>query len=304
MRKYAVALAFLLVVSGCGGSSGTATPVTTVGSAATQAPTTTAIPTTTPVPTTVPLGACYWELREEEIRKKASTGLVLDGEPIDCSYQNLGNVDLSDHTRLPKVDFEGANLSGADLSGAWFGGANLRTSNLSAANLVGVKFTGADLAGAILDGADLTRATLNGADLREADLRGANLSGADFSGVFDDLAHPDGADLREADLRGVNLSGVDFTTAKLGGAILEEVCFDSSTHWPSPWFSPPTNNCSSNESDVVAVDFWPVVDETTCVSPGTGVMNCLVGIGDYAGQPVNCLSLGVMGWRCIAYVPD
>ena len=209
MRKYAVALAFLLVVSGCGGSSGTATPVTTVGSAATQAPTTTAIPTTTPVPTTVPLGACYWELREEETRKKASTGLVLDGEPIDCSYQNLGNVDLSDHTRLPKVDFEGANLSGADLSGAWF-----------------------------------------------------------------------------------------------GGAILEEVCFDSSTHWPSPWFSPPTNNCSSNESGVVAVDFWPVVDETTCVSPGTGVMNCLVGIGDYAGQPVNCLSLGVMGWRCIAYVPD
>ncbi len=39
MKKYAVALAFLLVVSGCGGSSDTATPATTA--------TTTAVPTTT-----------------------------------------------------------------------------------------------------------------------------------------------------------------------------------------------------------------------------------------------------------------
>ncbi len=291
MRKYAVALAFLLVVSGCGGSSGTATPVTTVGSAATQAPTTTAIPTTTPVPTTVPLGACYWELREEEIRKKASTGLVLDGEPIDCSYQNLGNVDLSDHTRLPKVDFEGANLNGANLSGAWFSGANLRAAHLSAANLADVKFDGANLeganlAGAILDGADLTRAILRGANLR-----GANLSGAIL----------DGANLVRADLTGANLSWVDLSqSVRLGGAILEEVCFNSSTSWS--WRgAPPTNSCSSG---LVAVDFWPVVDETTCVSRGTGVMRCLVGIGNYEGQAVNCLFNGVMGWTCIAYVPD
>ncbi|MBN4084037.1 lipoprotein, partial [bacterium AH-315-A03] len=47
MRKYTVALTFLLVVSGCGGSSDTATPATTVNPAATQALTTTAVPTTT-----------------------------------------------------------------------------------------------------------------------------------------------------------------------------------------------------------------------------------------------------------------
>ena len=52
MKKYTVALTFLLVVSGCGGSSDTATPATTVNPAATQAPTTTAVPTTTVAATT------------------------------------------------------------------------------------------------------------------------------------------------------------------------------------------------------------------------------------------------------------
>ena len=52
MRKYAVALAFLLVTSGCGGSSDTATPATTVAPVATQAPTTTVVPTTTVAATT------------------------------------------------------------------------------------------------------------------------------------------------------------------------------------------------------------------------------------------------------------
>ena len=51
MKKYAVALAFLLVVSGCGGSSDTATPATTVAPAATLASTTTVV-TTTAAPTT------------------------------------------------------------------------------------------------------------------------------------------------------------------------------------------------------------------------------------------------------------
>jgi hypothetical protein len=31
-------------------------------------------------------------------------------------------------------------------------------------------------------------------------------------------------------------------------------------------------------------------------------MRCLVGIGKYEGQSISCLSVGVMGWRCIAYV--
>jgi hypothetical protein len=52
VKKYTVALTFLLVVSGCGGSSDTATPATTVNPAATQAPTTTAVPTTTVAATT------------------------------------------------------------------------------------------------------------------------------------------------------------------------------------------------------------------------------------------------------------
>jgi len=50
MRKSAVAVTFLLVVSGCGGNSDT----TTVAPAATQAPTTTAALATTVIPTTAP----------------------------------------------------------------------------------------------------------------------------------------------------------------------------------------------------------------------------------------------------------
>jgi len=52
VRKCAVAVTFLLVVSGCGGSSDTATPVATVAPVATQAPTTTIAVTTTVAPTT------------------------------------------------------------------------------------------------------------------------------------------------------------------------------------------------------------------------------------------------------------
>lgn len=48
MRKSAVGLTFLLVAFGCGGSSDTATPVTTVAPAATQAPATTAATSTVP----------------------------------------------------------------------------------------------------------------------------------------------------------------------------------------------------------------------------------------------------------------
>ena len=51
VNKYAVALTFLFV-SGCGGSSDTATPATTIAPGATQAPTTTAASTTTAAPTT------------------------------------------------------------------------------------------------------------------------------------------------------------------------------------------------------------------------------------------------------------
>ena len=53
MRKYTVAFAFLLVVSGCGGSSDTATPATTVATTTLQGTTTTVAPiTTTTAPTT------------------------------------------------------------------------------------------------------------------------------------------------------------------------------------------------------------------------------------------------------------
>ncbi len=145
---------------------------------------------------------------------------------------------------------------------------------------------------------DLSDRNLRNIDLSEANLEGANLYKADLSG----------ANLYKADLSWADLFGADLSGANFEGAVDNE-----KTVWPEgfdleAWIlhqigKPPTTT-TTQSSGLVAVDFWPVVDETTCVSRGTGVMRCLVGIGDYEGQAVDCLSLGVMGWRCIAYVPD
>ena len=96
--------------------------------------------------------------------------------------------------------------------------------------------------------------------------------------------------------------GADLWRANLEDANLEGAKGFDREAWITPTTTRPTTTTQS--SGLVAVDFWPVVDETTCVSRGTGVMRCLVGIGNYAGEGVNCLSAGIMGWRCIAYVPD
>ena len=156
----------------------------------------------------------------------------------------------------------------------------------------------------ILAKADLFRANLVGADLRGVNLRRAGLTGTDLTG---------------ADLTGADLAEADLTKAKLTGTTLVDLSYNEKTIWPRGFTPPPTTTRPPpmttrppptttrpppTTRGLVAVDFWPVVDETTCVSRGTGVMRCLVGIGDYAGQSVDCLSVGIMGWRCIAYVPD
>ena len=82
---------------------------------------------------------------------------------------------------------------------------------------------------------------------------------------------------------------------------------DEKTVWPEGGRPPArTTTTTTQSSGQAAVDFWPVVDETTCVSRGTGVMRCLVGMGNYTGRQVDCLFTGraLPGWRCIAYVPD
>ena len=240
---------------------------------------------------------------------------------VDLFGVDLSGADLSG-ADLFEADLSGADLSGADLFGVDLSGANLREADLSGANLREADLSGADLREADLSGANLTEADLSGAYLFEADLFGADLSGVDLTGV--DLrradlrrANLDGADLRETDLTNARLDGADLRSSVLTNTVLTDIRYTTGTSWPDGFSPPPTattrppttttrppTTTTTASSDLVAVDFWPVVDESTCVSGGTGVMRCLVGIGKYEGQSVSCLSLGVMGWRCIAYVSD
>ena len=211
-----------------------------------------------------------------------AAGVLMIGPGTDLSGADLSGVDLRN------LHLFGANLAGADLTGAWLFGADLGWADLGWANLAGAGLSTANLAGANLTGANLA-----GANLYQANLAGADLTGADLTG----------ASLLGANLVGADLTDVDLTDVSHGDGRLR-----MTTHWPVG-FSPPTTTtrpptATTASSGLVKVDFWPVVDESTCVSGGTGVMRCLVGVGKYAGDSVNCLSAGVMGWRCIAYVRD
>ena len=45
----------------------------------------------------------------------------------------------------------------------------------------------------------------------------------------------------------------------------------------------------------VNVAFYPMIDLDSCVSRRTGVMNCVVTLGDYARYSVNCLFSAIWG---------
>ena len=107
VRKYAVVLTFLLVVSGCGGSADTATPTTTVAPTTTATPpTTTATPTTTVAPTTTAAPTTVAPTTTAAPTTAApttvSTGLVmdctLDAEGLKISCRASGYQDGSQLT--------------------------------------------------------------------------------------------------------------------------------------------------------------------------------------------------------------
>ena len=116
MRKYAVALAFLLVVSGCGGSSDTATPVTTVAPSATQAPTTTVVPTTTVAATTTVAPATTAAPTTTLATAVASTTTTV----ADVTVDSLPAMDVLAAGQEVVVSFEGigsSNFQALDISG-------------------------------------------------------------------------------------------------------------------------------------------------------------------------------------------
>jgi uncharacterized protein YjbI with pentapeptide repeats len=275
----------------------------------------------------------FWDCNGKDL-----TGLdlsaYLNPTSVDDEAKHLGTTAKLELARDGKnrnfvhANFRYANLSGANLSGlnlytAFFIHADLRGADLSNTVLTGTDFRWADLTGANLSGAYLRSTQFGNANLTSVDLSFSDVLDTSFGMEdFADQHLTDIADLTNMSLRGalvsadfrdIDLSSVDMTNTDFS----LDIEYNEHTIWPSGINPPPTTSTTTTTtqppapstsaptgSGLVAVDLWPVVDDTTCVSRGTGVMNCLVGIGDYAGQSVNCLLYGVMGWRCIAYVPD
>lgn len=204
---------------------------------------------------------------------------------MNLTGQNLSGLELprADFTGATLV---GANLSEAILTDAKLGGADLTGANLAkvrldgAPSLIGTKFINADLTGATLgaetsgsgnySGAKLREASLNhasfsgkpnglavadrdmtGINLSEARLEGVDLRGKRLAGANFREAKLGGADLTGADLRStVNLFGdpvgTDMEGADLSGAVLETICYDRNTRWPTD-FVPPPSNCPADQ---------------------------------------------------------
>lgn len=122
-------------------------------------------------------------------------------------------------------DLQGIGLEGEDLSGQYLAGKNLTDARLRR-----------------IDGSysSFNKSTLDFADLGNADLRHA---------TFYDARLP-GADLRGADLTCARLTGTRFyvelegfptlANAKLEGANLNNIIYNSSTVWPNGFNPPPS----------------------------------------------------------------
>jgi len=100
-----------------------------------------------------------------------------DDKPSDLSYANFSYAMLVD-ARMRRTKFQGAHLLGAQLQGA-----GLRMANLQGANLQEAKLQGTDLIYAEFRGADLSGAQLQGARLRRMNLGYSNISGASFGSL-------------------------------------------------------------------------------------------------------------------------
>ena len=98
----------------------------------------------------------------------------------DVSLQDLQKANLSGvnfhHSRMIKINFQGADLSSTD-----FTGCDLRQAMLRNANLGRSYLSSANLEGADLRGADLSYAHFKGTKLKGANLCGANLNNASIT---------------------------------------------------------------------------------------------------------------------------
>ena len=128
---------------------------------------------------------------------------------------------IFDLASLPKIDFEGADLTGASLVDAQLQGASFVDAQLQGASLVRAQLQSASLVDAQLQRASLVDAQLQSASLDHAQLQGASLVGAQLQGASLYDAKLQGASLVEAQLQGALLDGAQLQGASLEGADLE-----------------------------------------------------------------------------------
>lgn len=142
-----------------------------------------------------------------------------DEKPSDLSYANFSYAMLVDafmsDSKLQGADLAYAKLQGANLWNAQLLGTDLFNARLQGANLNFAKLQGANLRGALLLGAKLNKAELQGANLWSAQLLGANLFNAQLQGAVLRKAGLQGANLTEAQLQGTDLSNTDLLGAVL-----------------------------------------------------------------------------------------
>lgn len=133
--------------------------------------------------------------------KESRKPIKLESETLLSAYSN-GRRDFS------QKDVSLQDLQKANLSGVNFHHSRMIKINLQGADLSSTDFTGCDLRQAMLRNTNLGRSYLSSANLEGADLRGADLSYAHFKGTK----------LKDANLCGANLSNANITEEQLAQA--------------------------------------------------------------------------------------
>nr|WP_246141544.1 serine/threonine-protein kinase [Hyella patelloides] len=139
--------------------------------------------------------------RSTERHQESRKPLKLDRETLLSAYSS-GRRDFA------QKDVSLQDLQKANLSGVNFHHSRMVKINLQGADLNSTDFTGCDLRQAMLRNANLGRSYLSSANLEGADLRGADLSYAHFKGTK----------LKGTNLCGANLSNASITEEQLAQA--------------------------------------------------------------------------------------
>ena len=144
-----------------------------------------------------------------KINNPRTTGKIQESrKPLKLDRETLLGAYSGGRRDFSQKDVSLQDLQKANLSGVNFHHSRMIKINLQGADLSSTDFTGCDLRQAMLRNANLGRSYLSSANLEGADLRGADLSYAHFKGTR----------LKGANLCGANLNNATITEEQLAQA--------------------------------------------------------------------------------------